>query len=160
MNATRLLEAARAHPFQAGVLLLAFTFVYKASQAIYRLYFHPLAGFPGPREAALSDTWLYKLSEIGQQEQEFERLHKKYGKAQTSPTPHRCTPLTTASSQEPKLSGLAQMSSTFQTSPSIRLSTASRGRFPSLITFIQSLESRTPSLRRRISLRTRRGAAC
>jgi hypothetical protein len=47
MNATRLFEAARAHPLQAGVLLLVFAFVYKASQAVYRLYFHPLADFPG-----------------------------------------------------------------------------------------------------------------
>ena len=83
MNATPLLEAARAHPLQAGVLLLVFAFVYKASQAVYRLYFHPLSGFPGPREAALSDTWLYKISETGQQEQEFERLHQKYGKEET-----------------------------------------------------------------------------
>ena len=97
MNATRLLEAARAHPLQAGVLLLAFTFVYKASQAIYRLYFHPLAGFPGPREAALSETWLYKLSEAGQQEQEFERLHKRYGMERNSPELHRCTTLTISS---------------------------------------------------------------
>jgi hypothetical protein len=144
---------------QAGVLLLAFTFVYKASQAIYRLYFHPLAGFPGLREAALSETWLYKLSEAGQQEQEFERLHKKYGKARNSPKPHHCTPLT-ISSQEPKLSGLAPMSSIFQTSPSIRQSTASRDHPPSLMPFIRSSGRRTPSLRKRISLRTRRGAVC
>ena len=80
MNATRLSEAARAHPLQAGVLLLVFAFVYKASQAVYRLYFHPLAAFPGPREAALSNAWLWKLSETGQPEQEFESLHQEYGK--------------------------------------------------------------------------------
>ena len=78
MNATRLFETVLAHPLQAGVLLLL-AFVYKASIAAYRLYFHPLSGFPGPREAALSDTWLWKLSEAGSQEQEFERLHEEYG---------------------------------------------------------------------------------
>ena len=79
MNATRLLETVLAHPLQTGVLLLLLASIYKASIAVYRLYFHPLSGFPGPREAALSDTWLWKLSEAGSQEQEFERLHEEYG---------------------------------------------------------------------------------
>jgi cytochrome P450 len=78
MNAARLLETAQAHPLRSGVLLLLFAVVYKSWQAIYRLYLHPLSNFPGPREAALSTTWLFNLSQTGQQEQEFERLHQKY----------------------------------------------------------------------------------
>lgn len=89
MNATRLLETLLAHPLQAGILLLVLTFVYKAWIAVYRLYFHPLSGFPGPREAALSNTWLWKLSEAGQQEREFARLHEKYGTNDGNPSPTR-----------------------------------------------------------------------
>jgi hypothetical protein len=85
MNATGLLEAAQAHPLRAGLLFLFLAFVYKSTQAVYRLYLHPLSGFPGPREAALSTTWLLKLSETGQQEQEFERLHERYGKPREPP---------------------------------------------------------------------------
>ncbi|KAH6722504.1 hypothetical protein BKA61DRAFT_177509 [Leptodontidium sp. MPI-SDFR-AT-0119] len=32
--------------------------VYLLSVAIYRLYFHPLSKFPGPKSAAISDFWL------------------------------------------------------------------------------------------------------
>lgn len=47
-------------------------------RAVYLLYFHPLASFPGPCKAALSTWWLYILSKSGQTEEVLERLHKKY----------------------------------------------------------------------------------
>lgn len=110
MNITRLLEAVQAYPLQAGIVLLTFALISKASQAVYRLYFHPLSGFPGPREAALSKDWLYKLSQTGQQEKEFERLHEKYRKAAIPPQPPYSVSLT-SSIQELKPSGSAPMSS-------------------------------------------------
>jgi hypothetical protein len=50
--------------------------------AIYRLYFHPLSRFKGPKTAVVSKSWYewywnYHLN--GQMLFEIERLHKKYG---------------------------------------------------------------------------------
>jgi hypothetical protein len=147
MNVTRLLEVVQTYPLQAGILLLLFAFVYKASQAVYRLCFHPLSGFPGPREAALSDAWLWKLSEAGQQEQEFERLHEKYGKDGVLLYPHHCVP-TNHSIQELKLCESAPTSCISQTSPSTKPSTVSRDRILSLKRFTQASGRRTPLSRK------------
>ncbi|KAI4958932.1 hypothetical protein J4E86_002652 [Alternaria arbusti] len=48
-------------------------------RAVYLLYFHPLASFPGPYQAALSNWWQYSLSKTGQQEETLEQLHRSYG---------------------------------------------------------------------------------
>lgn len=79
MNTTRLLEAAGARPLQACLLIFLVLIAYKATQALYRVYLHPLSRFPGPREAALSTSWLSKLSRTGLQESETERLHERFG---------------------------------------------------------------------------------
>jgi hypothetical protein len=54
---------------------------YWISLAIYRLYFHPLAGFPGPKIAAI--THLYEIAwdyfGNGAYLFEIEKMHKKYG---------------------------------------------------------------------------------
>lgn len=51
--------------------------------AIYRLYFHPLCKFPGPKLAALTDYWeLYQdffREESGYLFIELDNLHQKYG---------------------------------------------------------------------------------
>ena len=47
----------------------------------YRLYFHPLSKFPGPKLAALT-TWYegyYDVVHRGRYLWEIERMHKKYG---------------------------------------------------------------------------------
>lgn len=73
------LLAVTSSPLHTGVALFAFIIIWKVSEAAYRLQFHPLASFSGSREAALSTSWIYKLSKSGKVEQELERLHPLYG---------------------------------------------------------------------------------
>jgi hypothetical protein len=49
--------------------------------AIYRLYFHPLAKFPGPRLAALTNGYEFYYDAIkgGMYLKKIEKLHEKYG---------------------------------------------------------------------------------
>nr|A0A8K1AW54.1 RecName: Full=Cytochrome P450 monooxygenase tndB; AltName: Full=Talaronoid C biosynthesis cluster protein B [Aspergillus flavipes]QVR97761.1 TndB [Aspergillus flavipes] len=55
--------------------------IYSASLAIYRLYFHPLAGFPGPRIAAATRWYefYYDVIKRGQYVYKIEEMHQKYG---------------------------------------------------------------------------------
>lgn len=48
---------------------------------IYRLYFHPLAKFPGPRLAAATQWYefYYDCIQFGQYTFQIARLHEKYG---------------------------------------------------------------------------------
>lgn len=54
---------------------------YFVSVAIYRLYFHPLARFPGPKLAALTRLYegYYDVIENGQYKFKIGELHKRYG---------------------------------------------------------------------------------
>lgn len=63
----------------AAFALAAFTAI-KAVQAIYRLYFHPLSIFPGPRTASMSRSWLRDKYRSGQPEKALEKVHREYGK--------------------------------------------------------------------------------
>jgi hypothetical protein len=63
------------------LLLFLLALAYRLGRQIYLLHFHPLAKFPGPKAAALSQRWLYNLSAAGSPEVEFERLHREYGKS-------------------------------------------------------------------------------
>jgi len=65
--------------FQIGMGLVLFVLILGLSRAVYLLYFHPLASFPGPYKAALSTWWQYSLSKTGRTEQILEQLHEKYG---------------------------------------------------------------------------------
>lgn len=64
--------------FGVAVLL---SVLWTASEAIRRLYFHPLAHIPGPRLAAL--TWWYEfyfdVVQPGQYVFKIQELHTRYG---------------------------------------------------------------------------------
>ncbi|CVL06422.1 related to trichodiene oxygenase cytochrome P450 [Fusarium proliferatum] len=53
-------------------------FLYAAIDRLYKVHFHPLAKFPGPKEASLSQNWLLRVSEQGNPEHVFKDLHEKY----------------------------------------------------------------------------------
>lgn len=64
--------------WQAVVAVVA----YLLSLAFYRLTFHPLSRFPGPKSAAI--TWYYEayfdLVQNGQYTFKIAEIHKEYGK--------------------------------------------------------------------------------
>ncbi|TVY36836.1 Cytochrome P450 monooxygenase [Lachnellula subtilissima] len=53
--------------------------VYAATICVYRLYFHPLSRFPGPRIAAVSNTWYAYHWLSGRYPWAIESILKKYG---------------------------------------------------------------------------------
>ena len=55
--------------------------VYLTSLALYRLVFHPLARFPGPRLAAVTRWYeaYYDIDQNGQYTFKIKELHRKYG---------------------------------------------------------------------------------
>lgn len=61
---------------------LAFS-LYQTALVIYRLYFHPLARFPGPKVAAASRWWecIQDLfaGQGGDYMNQVERMHEDYG---------------------------------------------------------------------------------
>lgn len=60
---------------------LAVVVAYFIAQYTYRLFFHPLAKFPGPKLAAISylPEFYYDLIKKGMYMWEIERMHEKYG---------------------------------------------------------------------------------
>lgn len=64
------------------LLVCAGFLTYLCSLAIYRLYFSPIAKFPGPKLAALSRWYefYYEVILRGQFTFHISALHKKYGK--------------------------------------------------------------------------------
>ncbi len=56
--------------------------IFIAIRSQYRLRFHPLAKFPGPKEACISDDWEYGLCKQPQAfpERIYEELHEKYSR--------------------------------------------------------------------------------
>jgi hypothetical protein len=66
-----------------SVLLCAVPLViYTINLGVYRLYFHPLAKFPGPKLAALTQWYetYYELKPPGGQFLfQYRKLHEKYG---------------------------------------------------------------------------------
>ena len=56
-------------------------FVYCVGLVIYRLLFHPLAKFPGPKLAAATDLYEYyfDVAKQGMFIWEIQKMHEKYG---------------------------------------------------------------------------------
>lgn len=72
---------ARMFILQPPALLVAALCAYLASTWIYNLFFHPLAGFPGPKRAAVSRLYefYYDVIKRGQYVYKIEEMHRKYG---------------------------------------------------------------------------------
>lgn len=67
------------------VELASIWLIYLMSLAFYRLYFSPLANFPGPKLAALT-LWYefyYDVIKRGRYTWKIKELHKTYGRRQT-----------------------------------------------------------------------------
>jgi len=72
---------------QIVVSALAFLLIYISYTALYRLYFHPLASFPGPKLAGLTQWYEFYWNVIqpGQFTFHLQDLHHKYGTVLFSP---------------------------------------------------------------------------
>ncbi|KAH7322521.1 putative cytochrome P450 [Stachybotrys elegans] len=67
-------------PFYNAIVVIALTLaVYVASTWIYNVYFHPLAGFPGPLLARSGLLWRLYHSLNGRLHRSIQEQHKKYG---------------------------------------------------------------------------------
>jgi hypothetical protein len=63
------------------VLLLCGFVLWKVATFVYRLYFHPLRKFPGPRLAAMTSlyTFYFNVVKGGMFVWEIDRMHRQYG---------------------------------------------------------------------------------
>lgn len=63
--------------------LISFTLVYSIGLAIYRLFVHPLAKFPGPKLAAVTRYYeaYYDVWERGKYLWKIKDMHARYGRA-------------------------------------------------------------------------------
>jgi hypothetical protein len=67
--------------------IAATIFLYYVTLALYRLYLHPLARFPGPKLAAVTRLYegYYDLYQSGQYTFKIAELHKQYGEEDLVP---------------------------------------------------------------------------
>ncbi|KAL5376808.1 hypothetical protein DPSP01_010219 [Paraphaeosphaeria sporulosa] len=76
-----MLAASKLSPFHLTEIAAVAIFVYLIGLAVYRLYFSPIAKFPGPRLAALT-LWYEFYHDVirgGQYVFKIQELHQKYG---------------------------------------------------------------------------------
>jgi hypothetical protein len=74
------MAAANLLSYPLTTLVVAYL-VYLLGLVLYRLYFHPLARFPGPKYAAISrwHEFYYEVVKKGQFTFKVQELHKQYG---------------------------------------------------------------------------------
>lgn len=74
-----------------GVVALVASMLYGAALAIYRLYFSPIAHFPGPKLAALTQYYETYYDVIagggGNFTRQIKKMHDEYGISNRSPRP-------------------------------------------------------------------------
>lgn len=63
----------------SAIINTTFVTVLFSSIAIYRLFFHKLCRFPGPKMAALTKFWNLSLAVEGRTPARIQALHDKYG---------------------------------------------------------------------------------
>ena len=74
--------------FQNVAALACLYALYLVALGTYRLYFDPIAKFPGPKLAALT-LWYefyYDVVKRGQYTFEIEKMHKRYGQSYSPPS--------------------------------------------------------------------------
>ena len=72
---------------RAGGIFLGISALYVLGLVVHRLFFSPIAGFPGPKLAAIT-TWYelyYDAVHKGKYLFEIEKMHDKYGAYYNSP---------------------------------------------------------------------------
>jgi hypothetical protein len=64
-------------------LLAASFFAYAITLVVYRLYFHPLAKYPGPKLAAVTSFYegYFEIILKGQYSKQISKLHDIYGRS-------------------------------------------------------------------------------
>lgn len=73
--------------FLSGQSIVTIIVLYYVTLALYRLYLHPLARFPGPKLAAVTRLYegYYDLYQGGQYTFKIAELHKQYGEESLVP---------------------------------------------------------------------------
>lgn len=69
--------------YSSWLLLPCFGIVYILVNAIYNLFFHPLAKIPGPFLAKLTKFWLFSEELGGDAANTLAGLHRKHGTSET-----------------------------------------------------------------------------
>ena len=77
---------------QLALYAVAAWVLWTAAWAVYNLYFHPLAKFPGPRLAAATEWWQVWLEVVTEQSLSLKlwELHAIYGVYTTHAQSHPC----------------------------------------------------------------------
>lgn len=72
------------------ILVLVFLALYVLTLTVYRLYFHPLASFPGPWIAAISSwpEFYHEVIRNGQFSKVIDQYHDQYGRRTSSQDTH------------------------------------------------------------------------
>ncbi|KAL4746663.1 hypothetical protein BDW72DRAFT_207141 [Aspergillus terricola var. indicus] len=79
MDTTMLTQYGLSIPLLSVQTTIYMIAAYTVGYAIYNLYFHPLAGFPGPRLARASLLWRFWHTMRGRSHRVIEQAHQRYG---------------------------------------------------------------------------------